>query len=164
MQSGVTKVKIEDVLQDNGIYVGPTVGVSMLPMLKTGRDTVVIEQKQNRLSPLDVALYKRGDGAYVLHRVLSVTEDGYIIRGDNCYADEIVPEYAVLGVLREFYQKDKHILCTDEKYLSYVRKRLKTYPCRRRRVLFKRKIRAFLSRIKRGVKKLFGIKNKGENK
>ena len=164
MESSVEKLKIEDVLQDRGIYVGPTVGVSMLPMLKTGRDTVVIVKKENRLSPLDVALYKRGDGAYVLHRVLSVTEKGYIIRGDNCYVDEIVPEYAVLGVLREFYQKDKHILCTDEKYLAYVRKRLKTYKSRRRRVMFKRKVRSFLGKVKRGVKKVFGIKNKGESK
>lgn len=158
----VEKTSIEDVLSENGLYVGPTVGISMLPMLKARRDTVVIVKKEGKLAPLDVALYKRSDGAYVLHRVLKVTDSGYIIRGDNCYADEIVEENTVLGVLREFYQKDKHILCTDEKYLKYVKKRLKTYPCRRRRVMIKRKIRTFLGKIKRALKKPFIGKQKGE--
>ena len=158
MESVVEKTNIEDVLKEKGIYVGPTVGVSMLPMLKARRDTVVVVKKEGRLPPLDVALYKRADGAYILHRVLKVTESGYIIRGDNCYADEIVEESTVLGVLREFYQKDKHILCSDEEYLKYVKKRLQTYPARRKRVMRKRKIRAFLSKIKRALKKPFSGK------
>lgn len=65
-----TDVKtIEQVLAETGCYIGPTVGVSMLPMLKNRRDTIVVQKKTQRLQPLDVALYKRGD-AYVLHRVL----------------------------------------------------------------------------------------------
>lgn len=127
---------IEDVIAKKGYYAGPTVGVSMLPMLKTRRDTVVIRQKTDRLKPLDVALYKRGD-AYVLHRVLKQTENGYIIRGDNCYVDENVPEETVIGVLTEFFRKGKHVLCTDEKYLCYVKRRLKWYKPRRFFVLTK---------------------------
>lgn len=134
-------------MREKGVYVGPTAGVSMLPMLKNRRDTIVVRAKTERLQPLDVALYKRGE-KYVLHRVLSVTETGYIIRGDNCYTDENVPESAVIGVLTEFYRKNKHVLCTDEKYLKYVKKRLKTY-----------KIRRFFVRVKGksvgGVKKIF---------
>ncbi len=124
------KETIEEVLLSCGVFVGPTKGVSMLPMLKTGRDTIVVKAKTERLKPLDVALYKRGD-AYVLHRVLTVTDDGYIIRGDNCYADEIVPEETVIGVLTEFFRKNTHYDCTDEKYLRYARKRVKNYPQRR---------------------------------
>ena len=77
------QITIEELIGSEGRYVGPTVGVSMLPMLKTGRDSVVIVKKEARLRPLDVALYKRGD-KYVLHRVISVIDGGYIIRGDNC--------------------------------------------------------------------------------
>ena len=108
------KLKIEDAVAEQGVYIGPTVGVSMLPMLKNRRDTIVVKPKTERLKRLDVALYKRGDD-YVLHRVLAPVEGGYIIRGDNCYADENVPEEAVFGVLTEFFRKDKHILCTDKK-------------------------------------------------
>ena len=135
------RYKIEEVLQEKGVYVGPTVGVSMLPMLKNRRDTIIVRPKTQRLQPLDVALYKRGDD-YILHRVLSVTDNGYIIRGDNCYADEIVPEGDVIGVLTEFFRKDKHVLCTDEKYLKYVKKRLKTYKTRRFFVRIKNKFLA----------------------
>ena len=156
--SEISKMNIKEVLQTQGQFVGTTSGVSKRPMIISGRDVVVIEKKTARLKPLDVALYMRNDRDYVLHRVLEVTESGYIIRGDNCYADEIVEESTVLGVLREFYQKDKHILCSDEEYLKYVKKRLQTYPARRKRVMRKRKIRAFLSKIKRALKKPFSGK------
>ena len=142
------KLKIEDVLRLQGKYVGPTVGVSMLPMLKNRRDTIIVVPKTERLKPLDVALYKRGD-AYVLHRVLDTVDGGYIIRGDNCYVNENVPEQAVFGVLTEFYRKDKHILCTDEKYLRYVHRRLKMYKFRRFFVRIKWKIKSVCKKILR---------------
>ncbi len=147
------KLKIEEVLLREGKYVGPTVGISMLPMLKERRDTIVVRPKTEKLKPLDVALYHRGD-AYVLHRVLRQTETGYIIRGDNCYSDEIVPEEDVFGVLTEFFQKNKHVLCTDEKYLRYARRRIKTYRFRRFFVQTKSRVKALIKR----VLKLFGYK------
>lgn len=140
------KLKIEEVLERAGKYVGPTSGVSMLPMLKTGRDSVVILKKTARLAPYDVALYRRED-KYVLHRVLSVTETGYIIRGDNCYADENVPEGAVIGVLTEFFRGDKHVVCTDEKYLKYAKRRVKNYPVRRFFKKIERKLKGAAKRL-----------------
>lgn len=151
METTNEKLKIEEVLKEKGVYMGPTVGVSMLPMLKTRRDTIVVKPKTERLKRLDVALYKRG-GDYILHRVLESVDDGYIIRGDNCYADENVPEDAVIGVLTEFFRKDKHILCTDEKYIRYAEKRLKTYKFRRFFVRIKRKIFAFGGKVLRRLK------------
>lgn len=139
---------IEEVLIETGKYIGPTVGVSMLPMLKNRRDTIVVTAKTQRLQPLDVALYKRGD-AYILHRVLSVTETGYVIRGDNCLYDEIVPEETVIGVLTEFFRKNKHYFCTDEKYLRYAKRRVKNHKLRRFFKLTKLKI---LSAIKKPIK------------
>lgn len=147
------KQTIEQILADKGTYIGPTVGISMLPMLKNRRDTIVVKAKSERLAPLDVALYKRGD-AYILHRVLEVKEKGYIIRGDNCYSDENVPEESVIGVLKEFFRKNKHFYCTDEKYLKYVKRRLKTYKIRRFFVLCKSYIRAAAKKVLR----FFGLK------
>ncbi len=152
MEQGVEKRTIEEVLAKNGVYVGPTVGISMLPMLKNRRDTIVVKPKTERLKPLDVALYKRGD-AYVLHRVLEVKDEGYIIRGDNCYSDENVPESWVIGVLTEFFRKGKHFYCTDEKYLRYVNKRLKTYKRRRFFVLLKGKIKGAARKILKPFRK-----------
>ena len=140
------KQTIEDVLLTQGIYVGPTVGISMQPLLKTHRDSVVIKPKKERLKRLDVALYKRGD-AYVLHRVLEVKDWGYIIRGDNCYSDEKIPEDAVIGVLVEFFRKGKHIFCQDEKYIRYAERRIKNYKIRCFFVLLKCKIVACIKKV-----------------
>lgn len=152
-------LKIEEVLQEKGVYIGPTVGVSMLPMLKERRDTIVVRPKTQRLNRLDVALYKRGD-AYVLHRVLEQTETGYIIRGDNCYTDEIVPEEAVIGVLTEFFQADKHIFCTDAEYIAYAEKHLKSYPTRR----FFVQLKSVLLAIPRKIFRFFFPRKDDENK
>ena len=151
MNAEQAKLKIEDVLNEKGVYVGPTVGVSMLPMLKNRRDTIVVKPKTERLKRLDVALYKRGE-AYILHRVLEAVDGGYIIRGDNCYVDENVPEEAVIGVLTEFFRKDKHILCTDKKYIRYAEKRIKTYKSRRFFVRMKRNVRAFGGKVLRKLR------------
>ena len=142
------KQTIEQVLITHGKYIGPTVGVSMLPMLKNRRDTIVVLPKTERLKPLDVALYKRGD-AYVLHRVLQVVDGGYIIRGDNCYTDENVPEDTVIGVLSEFFRKGQHYTCTDEKYLRYVRRHLKRYKSRRFFVILKARCKGAVKKVLR---------------
>ncbi len=145
-QSEITT--IEKVLSERGVYVGPTVGVSMLPLLKNRRDTVVVKKKEQRLRRLDVALYKRGND-YVLHRVLQPIDGAYIIRGDNCYADEYVEEERVIGVLTEFFRKGKHIVCTDEKYVRYAERRVKTYKIRRFFVRIKAKLRDTAKKILR---------------
>ena len=148
---------IEEVLLTHGKYVGPTVGISMLPMLKNRRDTIVVLPKTERLKRLDVALYKRGD-AYVLHRVLQPIDGGYLIRGDNCYTDERISEDAVIGVLTEFFRKGKHYFCTDEKYVRYAEKRLKTYKIRRFFVVFK-------ARCKNGARRiLYALKIRRKRK
>ncbi|MBQ7368889.1 MAG: hypothetical protein IJW60_04185 [Clostridia bacterium] len=151
MEHQTEKLKIEDVLREKGVYIGPTVGVSMLPMLKNRRDTIVVKPKIERLKRLDVALYKRGE-AYVLHRVLEAVDGGYIIRGDNCYADENVPEEAVIGVLTEFFRKDKHYYCTDKKYIRYAKRRIRTYKLRRFYLRVKGGIFAFGGKILRALR------------
>ena len=146
VESFEQKLKYEDLLEIEGKYVGPTSGVSMLPMLKTGRDTVVIVKKTERLKPLDVAFYRRGE-KYVLHRVIAPIEGGYLIRGDNCYSDEHIPERDVLGVLDEYFRGDKRVKCTDKKYLAYAKRRVKNYPARRFFVRVKWKIKSVLRAI-----------------
>ncbi len=146
----VHTISIEEAVLTGG-YVGPTQGISMRPMLKQGRDSIVVRAKEGRLKPLDVALYRRGND-YVLHRVIALTDSGYLIRGDNTYSDELIEESKVFGVLTEYFRKNKRISVTDKRYLRYVRRRVKTYPVRRVYVRFK-------SAVKRFLKKLFGRKS-----
>lgn len=142
---------IENVLNERGVYIGPTVGISMLPMLKNRRDTIVVRPCKERLKRLDVALYKRGD-EYVLHRVIEPQEGVYLIRGDNTYADEFIPEKDVIGVLTEFFRKDKHYFCDDKKYLKYAEKRVKTYKIRRFFVKIKAIFKAVFNKLLRALR------------
>ena len=144
------KIDIKTLLQTEGRFVGTTMGVSMRPMIISGRDVVVVEKKKERLKPFDVALYMRNDKDYILHRVLKVTENGYIIRGDNCYKDEIVKEEDVIGVLTQYFKKERPIFMDDKKYLRYVKRRLFWYKPRKFFVITKQKLRKVAKRIIKG--------------
>lgn len=100
-------IKIEEVIEAQGFFAGTTVGISMYPMLRNRRDTIVIKPIKEKLKKYDVPLYKRGE-QYVLHRVIKVLPDGYIIRGDNCLDRENVSEDQLIGVLAEFYRNPKN--------------------------------------------------------
>ncbi len=119
----------EKLLQEDGRLVYRTRGVSMEPMLQQNRDLVVIEVPSSRLKKYDVALYRRGTN-YVLHRVIGVKSDHYLIRGDNTYALETVPDSAVLGVLTAFQRKGKKYSVNDRGYRCYVRFWNAIYPLR----------------------------------
>ena len=127
----------EKMLAEDGRLVYRTRGVSMEPMLRQNRDLVVIEVPASRLKKYDVALYKRGT-SYVLHRVIGVKDDHYLIRGDNTYALETVPDSAVLGVLTAFQRKGKKYSVTDRGYRCYVRFWDAIYPLRALRAQFRR--------------------------
>ena len=62
-------------------------GVSMLPMLRQGIDTVTLSPLPDRLKKYDLPLYRRDDGKYVLHRVVDVG-DTYTCVGDNQFVLE----------------------------------------------------------------------------
>ena len=55
-----TKIyKIEDILKEKGVFVGPTVGFSMYPMLKDRRDTIIVRPKTQRLKRFPVYIKRK---------------------------------------------------------------------------------------------------------
>ena len=125
----MTTATFEDILARDGVLVYRTRGVSMEPMLRQNMDLVIIRPPSSRLRKYDAALYKRGK-SYVLHRVIKVTEDHYLIRGDNTFAFETVPDEAVIGVLAGFRRKGREISADDRGYQLYVRVWNAIYPLR----------------------------------
>ena len=139
------RLNIEEVLQKDGVYISTTSGVSMYPMLRDRRDTIVVTPSTERLKKYDVALYKRGD-SYVLHRVLKILEDSYVIRGDNCIMKEYVANDAnLLGKLSAFYRNDKEINMQGAGYKIYSRLIVACHPF----VCLKLKILARIRRKRR---------------
>ena len=122
---------IEQQIAENGFYVSTTVGISMRPMLRHRRDRVIIKPVgEARLSKWDLPLYKRPDGKYVLHRVIEVRDGYYVIRGDNTYAKEHVPDDWIVGVMTEFYRGKRHVLATNRGYRRYAAFWQTVYPLR----------------------------------
>ncbi len=119
----------EELLGRDGKLIYRIRGRSMRPMLRQDRDLVIIETPASRLKPMDVALYKCG-GNYVLHRVIRVKDGFYLIRGDNTYVLETVPDSAVIGVLTGFQRSGRQYSVKDFPYRFYARFWNTLYPLR----------------------------------
>ena len=120
---------VEEVLASQGYYVSTTVGNSMRPLLRTRKDSVEIRPVQGRLKRLDVPLYRQGE-KLILHRVVKVTESGYVICGDNCDGKERVSDEQIVGVMTAFYRGDKHHTVDEKGYRLYSRVWVALYPAR----------------------------------
>ena len=114
----------------------------MFPMLRNRQDTIIVMPYEGRLKKYDVPLYKRGSD-YILHRIIEVRPDSYVIRGDNCIQKEYgITDEQILGVLTGFYRGSKQINMDGAGYKLYVRVWQILYPvraiyCRMRRLAAK---------------------------
>ena len=120
---------IEEMLAAQGWWVSTTAGWSMFPMLRDRRDSIVLYPADRPIRRYDVVLYRSGD-SYILHRVLKIYPDHFLIRGDNCFFMENVPRGQILAVLGEFYRGDKRIDMQGLPYKIYVRIWRWLYPVR----------------------------------
>ncbi len=121
---------IEEVLEKQGLYVCTTSGVSMRPLFRHRQDTIVIRPVAGRLSRYDVPLYRRGK-EYVLHRIVKVLPDSYVICGDNCEQLEYgITDAQIVGVLTEFYRGERHVTVANPWYRLYARLWCGCFPLR----------------------------------
>ena len=140
---------IEEQLAETGEVITSSAGFSMYPMLRNRKDMIVIESVKRTLKPNDVPLYRLASGKLVLHRILSVKDGVYIIRGDNLFAKEYIKPEQIIGLLKAFYREGKYYDCaTSRKYKIYVLYIRLSYPWRH---LWRKGIRPVLSKCKHAV-------------
>lgn len=144
---------IEDELNKHGTYATNTNGVSMLPLFKTHRDVAVLKTPDRELKKYDVVLYTGASHKYILHRVIGVREDEFVIRGDNTFVKEYVKKERILAYLVSFNRKGKHHSTDDLWYKVYSRFWNFIYPVR----YVTHFLRRTLGKIKRQI---FGKGNK----
>ena len=132
-------------LLDKKIIAFVPIGNSMWPTLKNKKQSVIIALKTDRLAYFDVGLYVRSDGTTVLHRVLEVKKDGYVMVGDSQDYREVVKEESVIGVMVGFYRGSKYIDANDQRYL----KRTERWLRRKRQRKIKLKIFYTIQKLKR---------------
>ena len=118
----MNKSTYEEELRLHGRLIYTNVGDSMLPLLRQNRDLLIVERRpEGRCKKYDVVLYKRPSGQYVLHRILKVRKDSYVICGDNRRRREFgVPDEWIFGVLTGIVRDGKEMKVTDRKYRFYV--------------------------------------------
>lgn len=116
----------EQILEETGTLVYHNVGDSMMPLIKEGRDVlVIVKRPEGRLRRLDIPLYRRPTdpaGKYVLHRIVWVKNDGtYLICGDNRrWVEKGVKDEQIIGVLKALVRDGKTVeLDKSWKYKLY---------------------------------------------
>lgn len=121
----------EELLQKDGYIIYTNVGFSMMPLLRQKRDILEIRrQNTERCRKYDVILYKRG-GQYILHRILKVLPDGYLIAGDHCVTVENdIKDKDILGVMTRVIRDGKVITPDNIWYKLYVHIWCDIYPVR----------------------------------
>lgn len=114
---------IEETLAAGGTVKLPITGTSMLPLLRAGRDTVMLSPVTGDLQKFDIPFYRRRDGAFVLHRIVACTADNtYTLCGDNQWVLEGgIRAEQIIGVVSEITRNGKTFSVNSKKYKRYVR-------------------------------------------
>ncbi len=144
-------VSYKEYLEEHGTLTYTNVGVSMLPLLREGKDLLIVSRKEpGRCHVGDVVLYTRPYKRYVLHRVVEVRANDYVIMGDNCVTKEYgIRDDDIIGVMTGFVRGGRKHSTGESDYRVYTFIILHTIG-----------IRVFLKRCKstaaRCVKKILG--------
>ena len=129
------------------VRFGPK-GVSMMPMLRQGVDSVVIAAAPDKLKKYDIPLYRRPDGHFVLHRIVGIKNGRYVMCGDNQTSYEYnVPRDWILAVVTGFYRDKQYVDINDSNYIKYYKKRV-----------FEQRLKHYKIFLKNGVKKILRYK------
>jgi len=141
---------MKEVLDSGGSFRLVTAGNSMKPLLRDRRDTVILERPKDALKKFDILMYRRKNGAFVLHRLMKSDGDFFSMCGDNQRTFErgVCPEWViarVTGIVRNGKTID---LQTSKKYCLYV-----FFWCR---CFFLRQFCIFIRRGVLKIKRIFG--------
>lgn len=134
---------LKEVLDTYGQYTGLTLGTSMEPLIHQQKDNIIVVKNDSRLKKYDVPVYVTPKGKYIMHRVVKVCDDHYVIVGDNLLNKEYVTDDMICGVLVGFYKNGKHYVDCQKSipYKIYSRIWVALLPVRPFILLFPRGVR-----------------------
>lgn len=126
----------------------PITGTSMNPLLYQNRDFVKIIKPQLPLNLGDIPLYRRNDGAFVLHRVVAIKDNGeYVMCGDNQFILEFgITDKNIIGVAKTLIINGEEIdTDTNSEYLKHKDKYVRNIKTR----YLKRRLKYRLDSLKK---------------
>lgn len=120
-------------------------GISMLPLIREGQDSVILSPVGERLKSYDLPLYKRENGGYVLHRVVKACDGVYTMAGDNQYIYEAgIKHSQIIAVVTAIRRGGRLIDAESTLYRFYAMAWHRS-----------RGARYFIFRVKRKLKRIF---------
>lgn len=140
-------------IESNGKITFTPSGISMMPMLRNNKDTVTLQKAELPLKKYQIVLYKRSADKYVLHRVVGVCADGYLMRGDNQFsAERGIQDEQIIAVMSDFTRKGKEYGCQNLKYKLYSTVWVNTVMARKALLILKRAVKKALIILRRKLK------------
>lgn len=134
---------INEVISNGGEFTFKPNGISMLPLIRPGVDTVTLVEPQN-VEKNDIVLYRRDNGKFVLHRVMYVRKKDFVMRGDNQkYLEYGIRRDQILATVKAIEKDGASVDMTSDEYKKYVKSLY--------RKIWKVRLRAFLSKIKHKI-------------
>jgi len=110
----------EHLSRGKSVRISPK-GISMLPMIRQGVDSVVLSPLPAKIRKYDIPLYKRDDGKYILHRIVAVGKC-YSCIGDNQFIRENgVRRNQLIAIVTAFYRGEKEYSVNQLSYKLYCR-------------------------------------------
>ncbi len=115
---------IKEILDTTGKYTGLTMGRSMEPLIHHQQDNIIVVKNNGRLKKYDIPVYVTAGGKYIMHRVIKVCDDHYVIVGDNLLKKEYVTDDMICGVLVGFYKNGKRYIDLEKSFLYKIYSKL----------------------------------------
>lgn len=112
---------IKETLDNGGTFSMTITGSSMFPFILGGRDKVTLSPITGKLKKNDLPLYRRDDGAFVLHRIVKVEKDGtYTCCGDHqTWLEKGLRHDQMIGIATAYVRKGKKITNRNVIYRVY---------------------------------------------
>lgn len=107
--------EIDRMLQSGHSVTMRAKGNSMFPFIRSERDSVVLERKQE-IAVGSIVLARLQNGSYVLHRVYRLEKEAVVLMGDgNLYATERCRRNEVVGVVTQIIRDGGQVDCTSRR-------------------------------------------------
>lgn len=111
---------IRSIIDKNGFYLSTIVGVSMWPLLRQKKDSVLIKKVNRPLRKYDVILFERTNGQLVLHRLVKIKDGKYYFCGDNqSFIERGIHDENIIGIMDGYYRKEKYHSVNEFVYKIY---------------------------------------------
>lgn len=113
---------IDEKLKNGGEVTFSPKGVSMLPLIRPGLDSVVLKKAEGPLKKGDIVFYRRDNGKFVLHRVVGEVDGGYRMCGDNQgFVEKKVEDRNVIAIVKAVLRDGRAVDFDSLLYKFYLK-------------------------------------------